>query len=235
MPSVKTPFGILTVPSKTPKKSLYAEVRGLSLLSEILLNSQVWETRIVNHRMLIVSTDFQPQIVLDPLLTVHSYLTYSDQHLVISIDNEERCVLSNGEMQCAVADSLVSIILLGEACWPDEQTPTTLAEKAEAAIAYRELKKRDLAIEDYGIPLSLEGIAAFHRFEDEIIRLKASERLAAIGAYARELYVCHVLEVEGIQQHVTLLMKGISTNEILLYLEQPKEKADRIFIPAPSS
>ena len=92
-----------------------------------------------------------------------------------------------------------------------------------------------MAIEDYGIPLSLEGIAAFHRFEDEIIRLKASERLAAIGAYARELYVCHVLEVEGIQQHVTLLMKGISTNEILLYLEQPKEKADRIFIPAPSS
>ena len=75
--------------------------------------------------------------------TIRKYLLFNDQHLAVTFhrgvnrtvgEHEPVCVLHNHQHPgCAVADALVSLVLLGEANWPDKATPSTLREFAMAA------------------------------------------------------------------------------------------------------
>ena len=234
MRSVHTPFGQLVLhddEEPVDDAALQAELKGLGLLYDIVRVSESWVVYPGKHRDFIESIDFGPRILIDPLRTVLNRLMNDDNHLVMKMDGDWACVLASGRaMKCAIVDGLVSVVLLGTAGWPIEQTPNTLQAKAKAARVQDRLDQTGKAIEEYAIPLSYEEIIEFHDMDDRLRNRASRERLREIGAYARRLYVCRGHDQTSVQRHVQLLMEGLEADEIEAYCDAPAEASDAMFL-----
>ncbi|MEC8632376.1 MAG: hypothetical protein VXY10_02940, partial [Candidatus Thermoplasmatota archaeon] len=138
MPAYTTPFGLLTLePNDGALTSgrLRAELRGLELLNGIVSTAKAWSRKCSTdswNTLLVTGLDgFELRI--DVLKTVESYLLRNDPHIVVelyrgrnrSVGTVERvCILYNqSHPGCAIADAVVSLVLLGESNWPEGSTP----------------------------------------------------------------------------------------------------------------
>ena len=83
------------------------------------------------------------ELRIDVLKTVEAFLCNNDSHIQVelyrgrnrSVGSVERiCILhDHTHPGCAIADAIVSLVLLGESNWPEGPTPYTLREFSEAA------------------------------------------------------------------------------------------------------
>jgi hypothetical protein len=132
--NIQTPFGDLRLEQTEDfdHGALKAELRSLDLLHYIAQTSRVWKfTQEENgSKICLITDDFPPQVHLDPLETIKRKFERRDTNLRVTYEGKLRCVLLNRRYKSALGDGLVSLLLLGEAGWPIDETPNTLIGKA---------------------------------------------------------------------------------------------------------
>ena len=161
---------------------------------------------------MIESVDYGPCITIDPLLTVANHLQHGDGHFVMKMGKDWACVLAKkNAMKCAIADGLISVVLLGIAGWPVDETPQTLQTKAKAVRLHHRLEQ------DKETSVVLMASRTYDSIEE-------------IGAYARRLYVCLGHDRVNVQHHVQCMMEGITPEEIAAYVQNPAEPCDALFL-----
>ena len=167
-----TEFGLLdlTLQSKrsmpaTPER-INAELRGLGLLDSVVASAKSWGRELcalTGNTTLVAALDgFELKIHV--METLQKFLLFDDPHLVVSFHRgrnrsvgsvEQVCILYNRQHPgCAMADALVSLVLLGEANWPENATPHTLREFAMAAQIEQRARRLKLGL----IELTLEDL-----------------------------------------------------------------------------
>jgi len=227
-----TPFGPLFIPKNSGDHAHHfaeAEVRALDLLSTIISTSDVWKTMDVEDRVLVVSNDFGPQIIIDPISTVYCFLLFEDDHLKVTMEDERVCVTKQPGPNCAVADGLVTLALLGDAGWPAAYTPETMRPKSSAAEELRLLMGEEESPENFSIPATRQNIDRFEELAASVRKWPIRKRLALLGEYARRLYVCNGVDMESIQRNLTLLMESVAPRDVQVYLNDPEEPSDALF------
>lgn len=234
MMSVQTPFGPLVIHEEertVEASTLVAEMKGLQLLHDIACLSDAWVIKPGRTRDLIESVDYGPCITIDPLLTVANHLQHGDGHFVMKMGKDWACVLAKkNAMKCAIADGLISVVLLGIAGWPVDETPHTLQTKAKAVRLHHRLEQDKETVGEYSIPMSYEEILEFWELNHRLRTQEPMTRLREIGAYARRLYVCLGHDQVNVQHHVQCMMEGITPEEIAAYVQNPAEPCDALFL-----
>ena len=227
-----TPFGPLFIPKNSGDHAHHfveAEVRALELLSTIIAASDVWKTVEVEDRVLVVSNDFGPQIIMDPITTVSCFLLFEDDHLKVKMEDNRVCVTKQPGPNCAVADGLVTLALLGDAGWPAAYTPETMRPKSSAAEQLRLLMWEEGSPEHFAIPATRQNIERFENLAESVRKWPVRKRLVLLGEYARRLYVCNGVDMESIQRNLTLLMDSVAPRDLQVYLNNPEEQSDALF------
>lgn len=227
-----TPFGPLFIPKNSSDHAHHyveAEVRALELLSSVVAGSEVWKTTNVEDRVLVVSTDFHPQVIMDPITTVSCFLLFEDDHLKVKVDGERVCVTKQPGPNCAVGDGLVALALLGDAGWPTAYTPETMRPKSWAAEQLRMLMWEEEKPQFFSIPATRQNIERYEELSETVRKWPIRKRLILLGQYARQLYVCSGVDMESVQRHLTLLMDSIAPRDVEVYLENPEEVSDGLF------
>ena len=242
MTLVLTPFGLLGTHDPLDGISedrINAELRGLGLLKTIMQNVETWTTMhcdVTGNAHLVTGMDGL-EIRIDVMKTISSYLTHNDPHLMVNLYRgrnrtvgsiEPICIVLHGRHpECAMADAVISLVLLGESNWPEKSTPDTLWEFAEAAHRERMGRRLKLGL----IELSQEDM-------EEITDIRKAIQLgiphAAIDmlcSFARRCYTCKGMEIEVIKRYIQPLYEGITQSDIEAYSSNPSAPADLLFLP----
>jgi len=103
---------------------LAAERKGMLLFASIVRSSTNWHMdrrgRLVHNR--------HTSLVFDPVETMFSALAHEDEHLVLRLKQEHLCVVADRLFDnVPMSDHMASMVMLGEAGFPLNRTPTTLA------------------------------------------------------------------------------------------------------------
>ena len=242
MPLVLTPFGLLGTHEPLDRISedrINAELRGLGLLESIMQNVETWtkmKCDLTGNTHLTTGMDGY-EIRINVMKTISTFLTNNDPHLEVhlyrgrnrTVGSVERlCIVLHGRHPgCAMADAIISLVLLGESNWPEKATPDTLWEFAEAAQRER-----------LGQRLKLGLIELSHEDMEEITDIRKAIQLgiphAAIDmlcSFARRCYTCKGMEIEGVKRYIQPLFEGITPEDIEAYAFNPSTSADLLFLP----
>ncbi len=242
MSLVFTPFGLLGVQEPMEGISLdriNAELRGLDLLQTIMMNVENWTPvnchRTGNKHLVTRIEGFE--IRIDIIKTISSFLVNNDPHLEVhlyrgrnrTVGSVERlCIaLTGSHPGCAIADAIVSLVLLGESNWPKEATPDTLRVFAEEAERQRLGKRLKLGL----IDLSLEDIEEIADVREAIELGVPHAAIDLLCSFARRCYTCKGMEMEAVRRYILPLFEGITQAEIQAYALNPSTPADILFLP----
>ena len=242
MSLVLTPFGVLGLSEPLVSASedrINAEMRGLGLLETIMQEVETWTTMICNitGNTHLVSSIEGMEIRIDVMKTISSFLTQNDPHLEVhlyrgrnrTVGSVERiCIaLTGSHPGCAMADAIVSLVLLGESNWPKQTTPHTLREFAEAA--YRERMGRRLKLGL--IELSGEDIEEISDIRKAIELGIPHAAIDMLCSFARRCYTCKGMEIDVVKRYIQPLYEGITQSDIEAYAFNPSTPADLLFLP----
>ncbi len=242
MSLVFTPFGLLGTHEPLegiPQDRIDAELRGLDLLQTIMLNVETWSTmnchQTGNSHLIHGIEGFE--IRIDIIKTISSFLIHNDTHLEVhlyrgrnrTVGSVERiCIaLTGSHPGCAIADAIVSLVLLGESNWPRAATPHTLREFAEAAERERLGKRLKLGL----IELSLEDMGEISDIQEAIELGIPHAAIDLLCSFARRCYACKGMEIEAVKHYILPLFNGITRTEIEAYALNPSTPADILFLP----
>lgn len=241
MTLVLTPFGLLGAHEPLDginEERIHAELRGLELLETIMQNVQAWTSFdcFAGNRFLVSSIEGF-EIHIDVVKTISSFLTNNDPHLEVhlyrgrnrTVGSVERlCIaLTGSHPGCAMADAIVSLVLLGESNWPEGATPHTLREFAEAARRERLGKRLKLGL----IELSLEDIEEISDIREAIQLGIPHAAIDMLCSFARRCYTCKGMEIEVVKRYIQPLFEGITPEDIEAYAFNPSTPADLLFLP----
>ncbi len=242
MSLVFTPFGLLgahePLDGISPDR-IEAELRGLELLQTIMLNVENWTSlnchRSGNSQLVTRIEGYEMRI--DIIKTISSFLVHNDPHLEVhlyrgrnrTVGSVERlCIaLTGSHPGCAIADAIVSLVLLGESNWPRAATPHTLREFAEEAERQRLGKHLKLGL----INLSLEDIEEIADVRQAIELGVSHAAIDLLCSFARRCYTCKGMEMEAVKRYILPLFEGITQAEIEAYALRPSTPADILFLP----
>jgi len=103
---------------------LAAERKGMLLFASIVRSSSNWH---MDRRGRLVHNT-HTSLVFDPVETMFSALAHEDEHLVLRLKQEHLCVVADRLFDnVPMSDHMASMVMLGEAGFPLNRTPTTLA------------------------------------------------------------------------------------------------------------
>ena len=240
-----TPFGLLDLSSSkswatqpTPEQ-ISAELRGLGLLDSVVESATTWGRELcalTGNTTLVAALDgFELRI--DVVETIRKNLVFNDQHLAVTFHRgvnrtvgsiEPVCVLHNHQYPgCAVADALVSLVLLGEANWPDKATPSTLREFAMAAQIEQRARRLKLGL----IELTLEDMEEIDDIRKAVELGLPQAAVDMLCSFCRRCYTCKGMEIEAIKRYTRPLFDEIPARDVGAYARSPSEPSDLLFLP----
>jgi len=225
--TVSTSFGNLTLPVKSDDPRILAEVKGLTLLQTIVEESNIWASAYCDERAEyeIFSLDNGEEVSIFPLKTIRKFHVHKDPHLEVTLEGELVCILMQRGQICAAIDAVISLVLLGEAGWPLQQTPQQFRNKAEQLAEFRIISGNRFSGDDFDEIL---------RIEEHLKARDYYDALATIGAFSRRCYTCKGWNIEEINLAIEPFLEEIyqvDSSMIHNYLRAPFETADRIFVP----
>lgn len=221
-----TPFGVLTIPYDIDQDKVYAEIRGLGLLKEIINSSNNWFHEIdYDMEPVVCSNDGRPEIKINIFTSLINRLVHDDGHISIRMDEEYVCILRNPDTKSDIpaSDAIVSLILLGNSDWPIDKTPNTLERKSlahfhrEKGITKKELK---LTRTDY---IDLQMGATMSSKEPMLGLRKICEVM-------RSLYCNKMMHFEDIFTVTKEFVEQYSDEKITDYCENPHCSQDVLFL-----
>lgn len=240
-----TPFGLLDLTCSStgviqpPIERINAEMRGLSLLDSVLGMAKSWDRELcaLSGTTTLVAGLDGFELRIDVVETIRRYLLFNDEHLAVTFHRgvnrtvgsvESVCVLHNHQHPgCAVADALVSLVLLGEANWPDTATPSTLREFAVAAQIERHARRLKLGL----IELTLEDIKEINDIRKAIELGVPQAAMDMLCSFCRRCYTCKGMEIEVIVRYTRSLFDEIPASEVEAYALSPSVPSDLLFLP----
>lgn len=237
-----TSFGVLNETDViiAPDEMIEAELRGLELLQSIVKDASQWEEMdcpVSGNTLLSTSTDGY-ELRIDVIGTVETFLVRGDGHLEVYILRgrnrsvgavEKVCILFDMNYPgCAIADALVSLVLLGEAEWPEQSTPHTLREFSHAAQRLAIARRFKLGI----IELTLEDLEEIQDIREALEWGVAHAAIDMLCAFARRCYTCKGMEIEDVRLNTQGLFNEINREDILAYAANPSTPSDLLFLPA---
>lgn len=236
-----TPFGVLneTGGLHAPEEKINAELRGLELLASIVIEATEWDEIDCSEsgNILLTTTTEGYELRIDVIRTVESFLMRGDQHLEVYIlDGRNRsvgtvekvCILHDmNHPGCAIADALVSLVLLGESRWPEQATPHTLREFSWAAKRLAIARRFKLGI----IDLTPEDLNEIRDIREALEWGIAHAAVDMLCGFARRCYTCKGMEIEDVRLHTKALFDEIERKDILNYAANPSTQSDLLFLP----
>ena len=231
MREVDTAIGILTLPKILPQERINAELKGITLFKEIIDTSKLWKlNNAIAKRPRAYCRVGDYKIVLDPFQTLENCYFERNFHLVLSINDRKVCVLESHNSDVAYIDSLISLLLLGDARWPTELTPATMQEiVVEQRIIDSELNYISHA-EKTLATFSTKNESDLFDAVCNIMDGKSQDGLASILAIARLKYVCAGWSMSYVANQIKPFVSTCNPEQINQYFENPYEPADRIFL-----
>ena len=242
MPVYTTPFGALNGDGslnhiEAPR--LAAEVRGLQLLEDVLTSAPSWGRHLCvksGDTQLVTETDgFELRI--DVIGTINAFLKDHDPHIQVHLYRgrnrtvgtvEPICILyNNNHPGCAITDAIVSLVLLGEANWPEAATPKTLWEFASVAASERIAQRYKLGI----IDLTLEDVQEIKDIQEALNLGMAHAAIDMLCCFARRCYACKGMEVDEVNTHIQPLIDQFDPKDIAAYTLHPSTPSDLMFLP----
>lgn len=242
MPVYTTPFGLLSLPKSdqpTPGPRIRAELRGLKLLDDVATMATTWSRQLSMEtgNTVLVSGMEGFELKIDVLKTVEAFLCNNDTHIQVelyrgrnrTVGSVERiCILhDHTHPGCAIADAMVSLVLLGESNWPEGPTPYTLREFSEAAQIDRLQRRLKLGLIELTLE-DLEEIADVRKALELGIPIAAIDMLCC---FARRCYTCKGLEIDAVKRYTTPLFEEIPEEAIRAYARHPSTPSDVLFLP----
>jgi hypothetical protein len=240
-----TEFGLLdlTLQSKhamqpTPDR-INAELRGLGLLDSVVASAKSWGRELcalTGNTTLVAALDgFELKIHV--METLRKFLLFDDPHLVVSFHRgcnrsvgsvEQVCILYNRQHPgCAVADALVSLVLLGEANWPENATPSTLREFAMAAQIEQRARRLKLGL----IELTLEDLEEINDIRKALELGIPQAAVDMLCSFCRRCYTCKGMEIEAVKRYTAPLFDEIPRRAVEAYALSPSTPSDLLFLP----
>lgn len=240
-----TEFGLLdlTPPSKEAlqpmPERIAAELRGLGLLESVVTMAKTWGREVCamtgNTTLITAVEGFELRI--DVMETIRKSLLFNDPHLAVSLHRgrnrsvgkiENVCVLHNTQHPgCAVADALVSLVLLGEANWPENATPHTLGDFALAAQIEQRARRLKLGL----IVLSLEDLEEINDIRKALELGIPQAAVDMLCCFCRRCYTCKGMEIEAVKRYTAPLFNEIPREAIESYALNPSIPSDVLFLP----
>ena len=241
-----TSFGLLNEDGSLnhiDEQRLAAELRGLYLLEEVLTCAPSWGKHLCTSSgdtQLVTETEgFELRI--DVIGTINAYLKDHDPHIQLHLYRgrnrtvgtvEAICILySNDHPGCAITDAIVSLVLLGEANWPEAATPKTLWEFASVAATERIARRYKLGI----IDLTLEDVQEIEDIQQALNLGMAHAAIDMLCCFARRCYTCKGMEVDEVNLHIQPLIDQFERKDIAAYASYPSTPSDLMFLPDFSS
>ncbi len=240
-----TEFGLLdlTHQSKFARKptpeQINAELRGLDLLDSVVSSSKSWGRELCaltgNTTLVAVLDGFELKIHV--MQTLQKFLLFDDPHLVVSFHRgrnrsvgtvEQVCILyDNQHPGCAMADALVSLVLLGEANWPENATPHTLREFAMAAQIEQRARRLKLGL----IELTLEDLEEINDIRKALDLGIPQAAVDMLCSFCRRCYTCKGMEIEAVKRYTAPLFDEIPRRAVEAYALSPSTPSDLLFLP----
>lgn len=241
--SHNTRFGTLTLPSEgnepIEQHRIDAELRGLALLGSIVDNTDVWEERVLegSDRGLLVIVIDGDEVRIDVIKTIHRYLVNGDSHLAVTLYRgrnrtvayeDEVCILHTTLYpDCAIADALVSLVLLGAAGWPERATPNVL---------WRLTKNggpgwRGPGFKMGGIELTAEDIDEIRDIQEAIDIGMPMAAVDMLQSFAQRLHRGKGVEMNDIKHHLKGLTDTIAAHHFQKYAQHQTLNSDLLFLP----
>ena len=238
-----TSFGVLNETSKlnnVPQDKILAEVRGVELLDSILVLAEAWE-RVTEgpcgHVVLVSKTEGY-ELKIDVIQTIERFLLTQDPHLFVQLITgrnrnvgyiESVCILFNANHPgCAIADAIVSLVLLGESGWPKGATPPTLHTFTMAAEARQMTARFKLGL----IELTQEDLEEINDIREALHLGVPRAAIDMLCGFARRCYACKGMEVDDVRLHIQGLLDEISERDLRAYAENPTTPSDLLFLPS---
>jgi len=222
---VATQLGQLNLLSGACEQQIGAELRGLSLLIDIVNQSPNWGIENHSERPFLVSRDGAPGISVDIFESMKARILGGDPHLKISMAMKEVCVLrKESDVLTPSTDSMVSLVLLGNMDWPLSHTPTTLKKKS---IAQKELPREFIADDIYYNETDHRAIEAS---QEEYAAGRQMNAISLVGAMARRWYVCREWPFEIIRPLIGEVLADYDPVHVRQYIENPQCSDDDLFI-----
>ena len=231
MREVDTAIGILTLPKELPSERVNAELKGITLFKEIIDSSKLWKLNdAIAKRPIAHCRVGDYKIALDPFETLENCYFARNFHLVLSINGRRVCVVESHNSDVAYIDSLISLLLLGNARWPTELTPKTLTEiVVEQRIIDCELgyiSHAEKALASFTAENKSDLLDALSNIE----KGNSQDGLASILAIARLKYVCAGWSMSHVVNQIKPFVSTCNPKQINQYFENPFEPSDRIFL-----
>lgn len=232
MREVDTAIGILTLPKILPQERINAELKGITLFKEIIDTSKLWKlNNAIAKRPRAYCRVGDYKIVLDPFQTLENCYFERNFHLVLSINDRKVCVLESHNSDVAYIDSMISLLLLGEAGWPEVTTPVTMREVSVEQQIIDYYLGRERSKDSMKLCFTAENKEELLQARHEIEGGNSWEGLATIMKVARKKYVCSPLwTMDDVVCEISPYVNVCSEEQISLYFENPFEPADRIFL-----
>jgi len=228
---VGTAIGILALPKELPQEKVDAEIKGINLFKEIINSSTLWKINDAESKRPIAHCRVGELLIrLDPFQTIRNSYFNSNFHFVLKINGRNVCVLESHNSETAIIDPLISLLLLGEAGWPEEATPKTMEEVSiEQQIVNRNLgimSKRESIKLSFTVENKKDLLYAVGQIENG----DSWEGLAAIMKVARSKYVCAMWTMNYVVNEIKPFIDSCNEQQISQYIESPFESTDRIFL-----
>lgn len=237
-----SPFGVLNERGtfRVPQDKIEAELRGLTLLDSIVKDGAAWKKRLCpdSGNTLLTTTTDGYELRIDVIGTVESFLTSDDEHLEVYIlrgrnrsvgSVDKVCIVYDlRHPGCAIADALISLVLLAEAEWPELATPTTLREFSYAAKRRAIARRFKLGI----IELTPEDIEEIRDIREALEWGIAHAAIDMLCGFARRCYTCKGMEIEDVRLHTEAMFNEIDRKDIIAYAASPSMPSDLLFLPS---
>jgi hypothetical protein len=228
---VGTAIGILDLPKELPQEKVDAEIKGINLFKEIINSSTLWKINDAEAKRPIAHCRVGELLIrLDPFQTIRNSYFLRNFHFVLEINGRNVCVLESNNSETAIIDPLISLLLLGEAGWPEESTPVTMEEVS----IEQQIVNRNLGImskrESIKLSFTIENKQDLLHAVGQIDNGNSWEGLAAIMRVARTKYVCAMWTMDYVVNEIKPFINSCNAQQISQYIESPFEPTDRIFL-----
>jgi hypothetical protein len=228
---VDTAIGILTLPKELAQDKVDAEIKGIELFKQIIDSSKKWKVNDAIARKPIIHCKVgELTIKLNPFQTILNSYLINNFHFVLTINNCNVCVLKSHKTGTAVIDSMISFLLLGDAGWPIESTPTTMEEVSTEQLLVNRYTQIDFDKEKKKYSFSTNDKEQLIYAINKIENGNTWEGLAAIMRVARTKYVCAMWTMSYVVNEIKPFIDTCNDLQIAQYLENPFEPADSIFL-----
>ena len=230
---VATALGLVSFPMRTNEEKTKAEVRALNLLANIVERSDEWQVRLNDKEQVVLHTmDDNPRLMIDPCATIEQFYKDGNEHIVtymfIGPNTVSACVhIDQKAPECAITDTVISLVLLAEAGWPKEQTPLTLA-------LMRENLRDSIRAVPKSSMINEHDIERLDAIEENILKEEWMSALINLGEHARFCYTCKGWTEQEVKHHIESFLNRIPPSKIKRYLSSPSDTSESIFMAVPT-